>query len=189
VAGDRSLTTARLVVRRFVPADGPGLHAYLSRPEVVQYEPYGPVGPDEADALARERASDPRFWAVQTLAGTLVGNLYLAPDGPEWWQTWELGYVFHPDHWGRGYATEACRTLLDAAFEGGAHRVVAHCDPANIRSWALLERLGMRREGHALRAAAFVRDPEGRPVWRDAYTYAVLDEEWAGSPPAASVQR
>ncbi|MCL3861158.1 GNAT family N-acetyltransferase [Actinotalea sp. K2] len=148
-------------------SDGPGLHGYLSRPEAVEYEPYGPVGPDEADDLARQRAADQRFWAVQTAAETLVGNLYLAPSGPEWWQSWELGYVFHPYHWGQGYATEACQALLDAVFDDGAHRVVAHCDPANLRSWALLERLGMRREGHSLRAAAFVRDPSGRPLAGD----------------------
>ena len=86
--------------------------------------------------------------------------------------------MFHPDHWGHGYATEACRALLDAVLEDGAHRVVAHCNPANVRSWALLERLGMRREGPAVRAAAFSRDPQGRPVWHDEYTYALLDEEW-----------
>lgn len=94
--------------------------------------------------------------------------------------------MFHPDHWGRGYATEACRVLLDAVFDDGAHRVVAHCDPANARSWALLERLGMRREGHSLRAVAFGCDPEGGPVWRDEYTYAVLEEEWVSSPPRRS---
>lgn len=173
------LTTDRLVLRRFLAADGPALHGYLSRPEAVRYEPYGPVRPEEADALAAERAADDRFWAVQTAAGTLVGHLYLAPVEPEWWRTWELGYVFHPDHWGHGYATEACRTLLDAVFDDGAHRVVAHCDPANHRSWSLLERLGLRREGHALRAVAFTRDTGGRPVWHDAYSYAALDEEWA----------
>ena len=177
-ADDAILTTDRLVVRRFTASDGPGLHACLSRPGAVEYEPYAPVGPAEADALAGERAADPRFRAVQTHAGTLVGNLYLASSGPDWWHTWELGYVFHPDHWGRGYATEACRTLLDAVFADGAHRVVAHCNPANVRSWALLERLGMRREGHAVRAAAFSRNARGRPVWHDAYSYAVLDEEW-----------
>ena len=178
--GDASLTTTRLVLRRFAASDGPGLHGYLSRPETVEFEPYGPVGRDEAEGLARARASDPRFWAVQTTDGTLVGNLYLARSGPDWWQTWELGYVFHPDHWRRGYATEACRALLDAAFADGAHRVVAHCDPGNVRSWALLERLGMRREGHSLGASAFSRDPEGRPVWHDDLTYAVLDDEWVG---------
>lgn len=177
--------TDRLVLRRFTASDGPALHGYLSRPDAVEYEPYGPVGRDEAEHLARERATDPRFWAVQTTAGTLVGNLYLATSGPQWWHTWELGYVFHPDHWGRGYATEACRALLDAAFDDGAHRVLARCDPVNVRSWALLERLGMRREGHSLRSAAFDRDAEGRPLWHDTVTYAVLEEEWgaAGAPP------
>lgn len=176
---DRHLTTDRLVVRRFLPTDGPGLHAVLSRPEAVEFEPYDVVTRAEADDLARERAVDPRFWAVQTADATLVGTLYVAPSGPDWWRTWELGYVFHPDHWGQGYATEACRALLAAVFDDGAHRVVAHCDPANVRSWALLERLGLRREAHHLRAAAFACAPDGTPLWHDAYTYAVLSQEWS----------
>ncbi|WP_307844636.1 GNAT family N-acetyltransferase [Actinotalea solisilvae] len=176
---DRPLGTDRLSLRRFLASDGPALHGILSRPAAVEFEPYDVVTHAQADDLARERASDPRFRAVETRGGTLVGTLYLAPSGPDWWRTWELGYVFHPDHWGRGYATEACRALLTAVFADGAHRVVARCDPANVRSWALLERLGLRREAHHVRAVAFVADSDGGPVWHDAYTYAALAEEWA----------
>ena len=48
---------------------------------------------------------------------------------------------------GNGFATEACRALLRELFvDRSAHRVVAHCDPRSTRSWAHLERLGIRRE-------------------------------------------
>lgn len=179
------LRSERLVLRPFTPADGPALHAYLGRPEVVRYEPYGPQDAAACDRLAAERADDARFVAAwlpgDAPGGTLVGHVYLAPDGPPQWRTWELGYVFHPAHGGRGYATEACRRVLDEVFADGAHRVVAHCDPRNERSWALLERLGMRREGHHLRAASFESDERGEPVWHDGYAYAVLAEEWVAT--------
>lgn len=177
--------TARLRIRRFRPDDAPGLHAILSRPEAVRFEPYGVQDAAACERIARERATDPCFWAVErTGDGVLLGTLYLAPAEDPAWATYEVGFVFHPDHWGRGYATEAARALLDHVFAGGAHRVVAHCDPRNAASWRLLERLGMRREGLHPRAASFATDDAGRPVWHDVVDYAVLAEEWRspGSP-------
>ncbi len=175
-----TLRTDRLLLRRFTAADGPGLHAYLSQEQAVRFEPYGVHDLAQATRVAADRAGDDAFWAVCLAdGGELVGNLYLAPEGPAEWRTWELGYVFHPGRWGHGYATEACRALLDHVMTAhAAHRVVARCDPENVRSWALLERLGLRREGHLRAAASFTTGPDGRPVWHDAYLYAVLADEW-----------
>lgn len=172
------LRTRRLLVRRFRPSDGPSLHGMLSRPEAVRYEPYGVVDEDGAHVLAAARTHDERFLAVTLGDGTFVGNLYLAPEGPERWRTWQVGYVFHPDHWGHGYATESLTVLVDELVAADAHRVVARCDPRNTRSWGLLERVGLRREAHLLRAASFADDADGRPVWHDTFVYAVLADEW-----------
>jgi RimJ/RimL family protein N-acetyltransferase len=174
------LHTERLWVRRFAPSDGAGLYAYLSKPEAVRYEPYPVQSELECERLAAERATDPAFWAV-CLGGSdeLVGNLYLKLQEPESWRTYELGYVFNPAHWGHGYATEAARALVSACFEGGAHRVMARCNPENSSSWRLLERLGFRREGHMRRNASFACDDAGEPIWHDAYLYATLAEEWS----------
>ncbi len=172
-------TTPRLTLRRFTPDDGPALHTYLGDPVAVRFEPSGPQSADDCDRLALARASDPAFWAVCARDGDLIGNLYLAREQPHAWNHHTLGYVFSPAVWGRGLATEACRALLDECFgPWGAHRVSARCNPENHRSWRLLERLGLRREGHLVEAATFADDADGRPVWHDAYTYAVLDREW-----------
>ena len=86
----------------------------------------------------------------------------------------ELGWVLDPAHTGRGYATEAVRGLLEYCFTRlGVRRVVATCFLANDTSWRLMERLGMRREGHAV-AESLHRS--GR--WLDTVTYAVLADEW-----------
>lgn len=180
----KPLTTPRLLLRRFARSDGPALHAYLSRAEAVQFEPYGVIGQDEADRWAAERAEDPAFWAICLReGGHLIGNLYLAAVPPSQWRTWELGYVLHPDHWARGYASEAATRLLDECFrEWGAHRVTAACDVANTPSWRLLERLGFRREGHQLACSSFHEDADGNPIWKDDYHYAILDREWDARP-------
>lgn len=86
----------------------------------------------------------------------------------------ELGWVLDPAFTGHGYATEAVRELLRYAFEElKVRRVVADCFLANEASWRLMERLGMRRETHAVRESLH-RSGE----WMDVVGYAVLAEEW-----------
>lgn len=74
----------------------------------------------------------------------------------------EFGYSLHPDHWGRGYAPEAARKLVDLAFaKFGAHRVQATCWVKNARSARVLRKLGLRKEGRLrgyLKRAGVVRD-------------------------------
>jgi RimJ/RimL family protein N-acetyltransferase len=87
----------------------------------------------------------------------------------------ELGWALDPGHTGRGYATEAVRELLRHCFEDlGVHRVVANCFVANETSWRLMERVGMRREQHAVSESLH---RSGR--WLDTVGYAMLDAEWS----------
>src|SRR5215207_1073817 len=81
-------------------------------------------------------------WAVSARAGGFLGwvSLRVTPgDGPE------LGYRFHRAAWGRGYATEAARALVDRAFaETAVERVWATTMAVNTRSRLVLERVGLR---------------------------------------------
>ncbi len=171
------METERLVIRRFRPEDGADLFDYLSREEVVRFEPYGVFSREEANQAAEGRSKNDSFWAVCLKeSGKLIGNVYFAKGE---FDTWELGYVFHSHYWGKGYAYEAARALLDDAFKKqGAHRIVAMCNPLNERSWRLLERLGMRREGHLRQSVWFKTDEKGHPIWNDTYEYGILAEEW-----------
>lgn len=171
-----NLQTERLVIRRFTERDAEDLYAYLSRPEVVRYEPYEPFSREEAQKAARERAADPAFYAVALKSGKVIGNLYLAQEA---FDTWELGYVFNNDYWGAGYAAESAGALLGYAFQTlGAHRVIAMCNPDNAHSWRLLERLGFRREGCLRQNIWFFRDEGGAPIWQDTYVYGLLKQDW-----------
>lgn len=164
-------------MRNFRADDWQDLHDYLSLADVLTYEPGGVSDEAECRQLALERAGSDTFLAVER-NGQMIGHLYFASTGPVEFGTWELGYIFHPEFCGRGYATEACRALIRYAFaEKEAHRVFAMCNPKNTASWRLLERLGMRREGHHLQKAFFRRDANGQPIWHDAYTYAILAGE------------
>jgi RimJ/RimL family protein N-acetyltransferase len=174
------LETERLILRRFRPEDSGALYEYLSDEEVVRFEPYRAMSESESVKEAIYRAGNEDFWAVCLREDKrLIGNLYFHREEPAEWDTWELGFVLNRQFWGRGYAAEAARRILAYGFEEqGAHRIMANCSPENTASWRLLERLGMRREGHFLQKVFFFRDGEGRPLWHDAFEYAILAEEW-----------
>lgn len=95
----------------------------------------------------------------------------------------ELGWVLDPAYTGRGYATEAVRELLHYCFEDlGVRRAIANCFLANDASWRLMERVGMRREIHAVSESLH---RSGR--WLDTVGYALLSDEWhqLDAPPGA----
>ena len=173
----RVLETQRLIIRAFTPADAADLYAYLSREQVVRYEPYPPFDRTKAAEEATRRASDPNFHAVVLKeTNRVIGNAWFAPGE---WETWELGYVFHDAYWGRGYAAEACRALLAEGFANwGVRRVIAMCNPENVASWRLLERLGFSREGHLRQNVFFLPDENGQPLWQDTYEYGLLRQAW-----------
>ena len=131
-------------------------------------------------------STDLADWAgtvVVELDGTVIGNVLIRIEDP-WAQVEvradvaglqaEIGWVLHPAYVGQGYATEAVRAVLEVCFGRlGLHRVVAGCFAANTSSWTLMERLGMRREQHAV-ADALHRSGQ----WMDSFGYALLADEW-----------
>jgi RimJ/RimL family protein N-acetyltransferase len=85
----------------------------------------------------------------------------------------EIGFTLASQHQGSGYATEAVHRLLHyLLLERGKHRVRASCDDRNTRSAAVLERVGMRREGHLLESTW------SKGEWTNDLLYAVLRREW-----------
>ncbi|GAA1641674.1 GNAT family N-acetyltransferase [Catellatospora bangladeshensis] len=175
------LTTERLVLRPCTAGDLDDVWSYQRLPEVVEHMLAEPRTREQScssvEAMARETALTREgdcltlvmFWPER---GRVVGHVELV------WRSepsrqGELGYVLHPDHQGRGLATEAARALLRWGFEDfGLHRIYGRCDARNTASAALLERLGMRREAHHLGSALV------KGVWRDEYVYAMLHSEW-----------
>ena len=85
----------------------------------------------------------------------------------------EIWFLVRPDHWGRGIAQFAAGELLRIGFsELNLHRVFATCLPENPASSRVLEKIGMRKEGHQ------VKNLKIHGVWHDSFLYAVLREEW-----------
>lgn len=170
------IETPRLRLRRLGAADAAAVAAYRALPVVNEYLPDRVYDLAWAEALAAEMADRepgvPGTWfqvvAERRADGVVLGDLGLRTEAnPFQPRSHELGFTFAPAHQGQGYATEAARALLDHAFGAlGAWRVTALCDTRNEPSYRLMERLGMRREGH------FVHDWWHRGGWVSTYVYA-----------------
>ena len=175
------IATERLLLRPFESDDYEPLLAILSNPEVMRFLESGPEGPDEVRAsletkLNRTALRREGDWlqlaVVPREGGTMVGFVTLIWVSREHRQG-EIGFIFHPDHHGRGYATEATEAVLPLAFDGlDLHRVIGRCDARNLASARLLERLGMRREAHLIENEVI------KGAWTDELVYALLDREW-----------
>jgi RimJ/RimL family protein N-acetyltransferase len=179
-----ALTSDRLVLRRFRPEDLDAFVAYRSDAKIARYQNWeAPCLPSQARQLLAElqaiHPDTPGEWFQFAVAlrrtDRLIGDCaaHIRADDP---RQAEIGFTLAPEHQGRGYATEAVRRLLDyLLIERGKHRVSATCDDRNTRSAALLERAGMRREGHLLESTW------SKGEWTSDLLYAVLRREWPAS--------
>lgn len=175
------LDGARIIVRRFEPADAAPFAAYRSVPDVARYQSWdAPYPLAEAQRFVRaqegehpDTAGEWFQFAVELRAsGQLAGDCAAKPAADDPRQC-ELGFTIAPAHQGQGYATEAARLVLDYLFGArGKHRVHASCDARNAASAAVLQRLGMRREGHLRQSTWF------KGEWTDDLLYGLLREEW-----------
>ena len=151
------LTTPRLLLRPFTPADRAAIHAVYTDPVVMRHVGHGPhrsaADTDMAlQTFARmiETHGISFLAVVERSTGRLIGDAGLYPvDGVA--SHVELGYTLARDAWGVGYATEAATALVEHARSVlGVSRVVATVDPANDASRRVLEKVGMTARGERI---------------------------------------
>ena len=175
------IRTERLRLRPITPADGEVLHEMESREDVTRWLYYDPRTPQaSADAMRLrvtrthlEREGDALELGIEHAdRGDLIGTVVLMYRSEEHRQG-EIGFVLHPRHHGQGYAREAAHEMLRLGFEHfELHRIVGRCEPRNLASAGLLERLGMRREAH------LIENEWVKGEWQSELVYAMLDREW-----------
>jgi RimJ/RimL family protein N-acetyltransferase len=173
--------TARLLLRPFRAGDLDDLYAIQSRPDVVRYLYWDVRGREEvADVIAQRTQRDRIVEEGDILVlaverredGRVIGDVNLSWVSAEH-QQGELGFVFHPDVQGQGYAGEAAAVMLDLAFTAlRLHRVFGRTDARNTGSAALMKRLGMRQEAHLRHNEIF------KGEWGEELVFAILADEW-----------
>lgn len=169
------IRTPRLSLRLPVAGDLPAVLDYLADPRVARHLTHerltGATGRQAlSEWIARVGLDSPAraLAVVVEHEGRVIGDVVL-------WTTdetgakGEIGWAFHPDVAGRGFATEAAAAVLEIGFaRHGMHRIEARMDPRNTASARVAERLGMGRE------ALHRRDFWCKGGWTDTLVHAAL---------------
>ena len=168
----KPLETKRLIVRRIRMSDCNTIHSYMSRRDVVHFLPEKPLSLKEVETHQKEHLEQPLAYAVTLKdSGQMIGHVVFHEVFNCY--TYEIGWLFHPDFQGCGYASEAALRVLDYGFkELNLHRIIGTCHTDNTRSWKLMKRLNMRKEAHFIEV--IFRDGE----WIDECLCAILSREY-----------
>lgn len=163
------IRTARLVLRRARPDDLGAIHAILSDPQATRYW----------STLPHETLDQSRDWLAGMIAGhELCDDFIIELDGrvvgkAGAWRRPEIGYILHPEFWGRGVATEALAAVIGHLFAAhGDPALTADVDPRNAASIRVLSKLGFR-ETHRATRTWFIGGQ-----WHDSIYYALARADW-----------
>jgi ribosomal-protein-alanine N-acetyltransferase len=180
------LTTEKLLLRPFSLDDVDDVLAYTNDPEWARYQvnilPV-PYTRKDAEALVAMFSDHSKWDAIGmlqmfaiTLEGKVIGEIVLNQRNEDLKnERIELTYSLSRQHWGKGLMTEAARAVMNWAFQTYSfNRMFAYCDPRNIGSRRVLEKLGMKREGQLRSHLKWNNE------FRDQLYYGILRAEWKG---------
>jgi [ribosomal protein S5]-alanine N-acetyltransferase len=173
------IKTARLLLREFQASDLDKLFMMERREDFRRYRGE-PMSREETADRLRLKISDAqanprvRYYLAVILPPSdhVIGQIsarVIQPYIREWEVTWNI----HPNYWGKGYATEGARAILDMVFrQMNGHRAIAICHTENHASIRVAEKVGMQREGRTRQTILIAG------VWHDEYLYSLLEEEY-----------
>ena len=169
------IESERLFIRNFSIEDLNEVFEFMSSPEMAEFEQFPAMSWDETvhyikkfsfTALSQQ---DPwvELAIFQKEERRVIGGLSIKYVDKQLTQV-EIGYRIHWDFQSQGYATEACRVVIDELFRIGVRRISASTAAKNVASWKVMEKLGMRREAH-FREKVLIHG-----AYEDEYVYALL---------------
>ncbi|MCL2386428.1 MAG: GNAT family N-acetyltransferase [Defluviitaleaceae bacterium] len=148
------LESERLILRKIREEDAAGLLEWASDPETVKWLTWGGLSTlEEAHGtILNYYLTLPCFFAIEHKKDRkYIGNIDLRLI-PEHDKT-GTGYVINRKYWGKGYMSEALRTIISFAFETlELNRVESHHYTANPASGRVMEKAGMIKEGIAIQS-------------------------------------
>ena len=177
-----TLTSERLVLRKINASDFDTMVAHEQNPDLMRYiRPITSL--EETQNKVQQCVDDWHGKEGQWLM--LVVHLKDHPDAPLLgmvclnfesleFKRVEIGYRFHSDFHGKGYAFEAAKCVTDFLFnEVHIHKLLAYCVAEHQASYQLMEKLGMQREA-CLRQHTKLADNE----WHDELIYGMLAQDY-----------
>ena len=174
------LHSDRLRLRLISLTDLAVIHELHSLPETDAYNTLGiPNNIDQTRGIItawiyENLSKTPRqiTWAIERKTDATFIGLMALKTGNEKFKSAEVWYKLHVNHWGKGYATEALKTLINYGFDVlELHRIEAGSAVNNIGSIRVLEKAGMTREGQKRKVLPL------KTGWSDNYEYAILETD------------
>lgn len=176
------IETERIILRKFKESDAEAFFKYRPNPQVALYQGEGWENYkfEQAVEFVKEQMNFepdiPDTWFQVAIelknTGNLIGDCAIHTLPQDTNQV-EIGFTLNPMYQNKGFGTEAIKCLLGYIFNVlNKHRVIAVTDVRNKNSIKLLEKVGMRREGH------FIKNAWNKGEYTDEYLFAILKEEW-----------
>ena len=167
------LETENLILRKLKTYDFEDVCEYMCNPETMRYFVDGPYNKKKVMEMLNPDGEQEHFAIVLKSNMKTIGHI----DFHKWFSkdTYEIGWVINKKYAKNGYVTEAAKRIVEYAFtKVKAHRIVATCQPENIASNRICQKLNMRLEGTFLKCIYASKDKS----WWDENFYAILKEEY-----------
>jgi [ribosomal protein S5]-alanine N-acetyltransferase len=174
-----AIETTRLLLRNFNKDDAEPLREMIVQKESSEYAPYDyewPTALDEIKRITAWFASEDHYIAICLKeTGKLIGYIGLNPVQGSESCVFDLGYCFNSDYHGQGYASEACRAVIEYAFSDlKAESLTCGTAAANTPSCRLIDRLGFKKTGEE--TISFRKTPDGKPIEFTGYGFMLSKE-------------
>lgn len=184
----KTIETERLILREWTLDDAAEMYEYAKNPLVgptAGWKPHESI--DESREYLRHTMEKDETWAlVLKPENRVIGSVGLHHKDVD--SVREIGYVMHPDHWGKGYMTEAVKAVIRFAFENYPIDIIqiGHF-PENARSRSVIRKCGFQYEG-TLRRSYRIYDGSVKDECRYSMTKEEFEAGAAEKPAYAFVQ-
>jgi [ribosomal protein S5]-alanine N-acetyltransferase len=172
------LKTDRLFLKSIEIQDLKNIHELLSLPETDQYNTLGiPENLSQTENIIGGWIAKRENYLGYTFAVELINDktfigLMGINLGKEKYQKAKVWFKFHSHFWSNGYCTEALRKIISFGFTDlKLHRIEAGCAIENIASIAVMEKVGMIKEGVRRKNLPL------KTGWSDNFEYAILSTD------------
>ncbi|MCP4458774.1 MAG: GNAT family N-acetyltransferase [Cytophagales bacterium] len=175
------IETKRLLLTEVTMDDLENIHLLHSSPEVDEFNTLGiPKDLDETrkvlDPIVNAQTATPQVsytFSISIMDSKEFIGLAALNLSSSKYKSAEIYYKLSPPYWNNGYATEVSKALIKSGFEDfKLHRIEAGAATENLKSLRVLEKSGMKREGHKRKVLPI------RGSWIDNYEYAIVDDDY-----------
>ncbi|BCR35255.1 GNAT family N-acetyltransferase [Mariniplasma anaerobium] len=174
------IQTSRLIIEYAQTEDLDDIYEYVSNKEVMKYEREDFPTKAKYEELLNYFIEHKLLYVIRLKdLPKVIGHIFLGKTNPAINNEYNIGYILNPLFHNKGYCSEASKAIINYAFlELHANRVRAACNPENIPSWKVMEKIGLKKEGYFKKRFFMKNDEFGHPIYTDQVMYGIHCSDW-----------